>query len=129
VGAAATGIGSFTGEALGIPLKGNYPIWAPGMVWARVPEALMVGWARKRSKRVLASVMVVATVYETLAFFFPDWAFYTFGVFYGSGSTGIWPGFTAALWDLGTLVDLVYIPVAFAVIIKAGPVFRRLGFE
>lgn len=128
VGFGATAIGSFLGEAINIPLKGFPPIYALGIIWARAPEALMVGWARNKGWKMIGLVMVLATVYETLAFFFPDWAFYSFGLFYGSGSTGLWPGFSAALPDLLTIVDLVFIPVAFGLVRAAVPAFKRLGF-
>jgi len=129
IGFSATGIGSFVGEAFGIPLKGFPPIFAPGIVWARAPEALIIGWARKKSTKALVAAMVGATIFETLAFFFPDWFFYSYGVFYGSGSTGIWPGFSAASYDLLTMVDLVFIPVALVLIRAARPAFRRLGYD
>jgi ECF-type riboflavin transporter, S component len=128
VGFEATAIGSFIGEAANVSLKGFPPIYAPGIVWARAPEALIVGWARKKSRRTLAIAMVGATVFETLAFFFPDWAFYSYGLFYGSSNTGVMPGLAAASLDLLTMVDIIFIPVAFVLIREARPAFRRLGF-
>jgi hypothetical protein len=59
--------------------------------------------------------MVVATVYETLAFFFPDWFFYSFTFFYGA-PTGVLSGLSLAALDFGTLIDLVWIPVALLLI-------------
>ncbi len=128
VGFEATAIGSFIGEGLNVALKGFPPIYAPGIVWARAPEAFIVGWASRKSNRMLAMAMVGATVFETLAFFFPDWYFYSYGLFYGSGSTGITPGLYAAAPDLLTMVDLAYIPVAFILTRAARPAFVRLGF-
>jgi hypothetical protein len=128
IGFAATGIGSFVGEALGVAYKGFPPIYAPGIVWARAPEALIIGWARKKSRTTLIAAMVGATIFETLGFFFPDWAFFSYGVFYGNGSTGLWPGLGAASIDLFTIADLVFIPVALVLIRAARPAFRRLGF-
>jgi uncharacterized membrane protein len=129
VGFVSTAVGSLIGEAFGIPLKGFPPIYAAGIVWARAPEALIIGWARKKSTRTLVAAMALATVFETMAFFLSDWLFYSYGVFYGSGNTGFWPGFWAASTDLLTAVDLAYIPVALVLIRAARPAFRRLGFE
>ncbi|MDA4125177.1 MAG: ECF transporter S component [Thaumarchaeota archaeon] len=128
-GAAATGIGSFVGESLNVAFLGWPAIYAPGIVWARAPEALIIGWARRRGTRTLAAAMVGATVFETLAFFFPDWAFYTFGVFGYGSPTGASTGFYAALPDFLTLLDLAFIPIAFVLIRVARPAFKRLGFE
>jgi uncharacterized membrane protein len=127
-GFAATGIGSFIGEYLGVAFKAFPPIYAPGIVWARAPEAIIIGWARKKSRRTLAASMAGATVFETLGFLFPDWAFYTYGLFgYGSPMSVV-QGLTVASVDLLTLVDLAYIPVAFLLIRAARPAFRRLGY-
>lgn len=128
IGAAATGIGSFIGEGLNIPLKGFPPIYAPGIVWARAPEAFIIGWARKKSQRALVAAMVGATLFETTAFFFPDWFFYSYGIFYGSSNTGFWSGLSAASFDLLTIVDIIFIPVALYLIEVSAPAFRRLGF-
>jgi len=128
VGFFATGIGSFIGEALNIPLKGFPPIYALGIVWARAPEALIVGRARRSSRRTLVLAMVVATVFETLAFFFPDWLFYADGFFYGSAQ-GATVGLGLASYYLLTMFDLVFIPVAFVLIKRARPQFKRLGFQ
>lgn len=126
--ASAIGIGSFIGEAINVSTKGGSPIYPLGIVWARVPEALIVGWARNKSPRTLATAMVIATVFETLAFFFPDWLFYAYGLFQysvGSGSTPL----GLAAFDFGTMADLVFIPVAFGIIRAARPAFRRMGFQ
>ena len=129
VGFVSTGIGSFIGEMLGVAYKGFPPIYAPGIVWARAPEALIIGWARKKSRRALLAAMVGATVFETVGFFLPDWAFFSYGVFYGNANTGIWSGLFAASPDLLTMVDLLFIPVAFLLIRAARPAFRRLGYS
>jgi ECF-type riboflavin transporter S component len=126
----STAIGSFLGEFTNVAINGFPPIYAPGIVWARAPEALIIGWARNKAPRTIALAMVAATVFETLAFFFPDWFFYAFGLFgYGTNNTGLTSGFYAAALDFGTLVDLFYIPVAFAIIRGAAPAFKRLGFQ
>jgi len=128
---AAIALGSAIGEGLNVVVgtPGFLPIWVPGMVWARAPEAFIIAWARKKGNRVIVLSMVLATVFETLAFFFPDWVFYTYGLFqYGSSVSAV-TGFWAAFPDFGTLVDLAYIPVALILIRAAGPAFRRLGFD
>ncbi len=69
--------------------------------------------------------MVIAMVYETLAFLFPDLLFYVYGLLgYGTGHLGATSGFHAA-----ALVDLAYVPVAFAIIRGAVRAFKKLGFE
>jgi len=125
----ATALGGFIGEAINVSYKGGSPIYPFGMVWARAPEVLIVAWGARKGNKWLAFSMVVATVFETLAFFFPDWLFYTYGLFsYGSPeSLGL--GFAAAISDLGTMVDVIFIPVAFGIIYAARPAFERLGFR
>jgi len=126
--ASAIAVGSFIGEAVNVSVKGGSPIYPFGMLWARVPEAFIVGWARNRGAKTMAGAMVVATVFETLAFFLSDWLFYAYGLFqYGSPMSATAAMVTAAI-DFGTMVDLAYIPVAFGIIKEAGPAFKRLGF-
>ncbi len=124
----ATAIGGFLGEAFNVAFKGGgSPIYPFGMVWARGPEVFIVAWARTRGPRAMAVAMAGATVFETLAFFFPDWAFYSFGLF----SYGVPAGQTPlglAAFDFGTLADLAFIPVALLIVRQARPAFRRLGF-
>jgi hypothetical protein len=127
-GMEAIAIGSFLGESLNVAWLGWPAIYAPGIVWARAPEALIIGWARKRGTRALVASMVLATVFETLAFFFPDGLFYTYGLFGYSSPYGFTEGFTTALPDFLTLLDLLYIPLALLLIRVARPSFRRLGF-
>jgi len=124
----ATAIGGFVGELFNISTRGGSPIYPFGMIWARGPEALIVAWAATRGRKTLVGAMVAATIYETLAFFFPDWLFYTYAVFgysVGAGQTAL----GLALFDFGTLLDLAFIPVAFVIITAAGPTFRRLGYR
>jgi uncharacterized membrane protein len=125
----ATAIGGFIGEFYNVSFRaGGSPIYPFGMVWARAPEALIVGWAVGRGRKTLALAMVAATLYETFAFLIPDWLFYRYALFgYGvpSGSTAL----GLALFDLGTLADLAFIPVAFVIIAAARPTFRRLGYQ
>jgi len=128
-GCEAIAVGSFLGESLNVAWLGWPAIYAPGIVWARAPEALIIGWARNRGTKTLVASMVAATVFETLAFFFPDWLFYTYGLFgYGSPSS-VSSGFFLAAPDFLTLLDLLFIPLAFVLIRVARPSFRRLGFE
>jgi hypothetical protein len=124
----ATAIGGFIGEAINITYKGGSPIYPFGMVWARGPEVFIVVWGARKGGKWLAVSMVIATVFETLAFFFPDWAFYAYGLFQYQVTSGSTP-LALAAFDFGTLVDVVWIPVAFGIIYAAGPAFRRLGFR
>lgn len=126
---AATGFGSFIGEAYNVSFKGGgSPIYPIGMVWARAPEVLIVAWARTKGEKTLALAMVGATVFETLAFFFPDWLFYSSALFQYQVPAGSTP-LATALVDFGTLADLAYVPVALALIRAARPAFKRLGFD
>ena len=125
----AIAIGSFIGETINSMLYGYPLIYSFGIVWARAPEALIVAWASKRGTRTLVAAMAGATVFETLGFFFPDWAFYYYGLFQYGTPTTIYLAFTAAASDFGTLLDLAFIPVAIILIRQARPAFKRLGFE
>ncbi|MCL4355671.1 MAG: hypothetical protein JRM76_04875 [Nitrososphaerota archaeon] len=126
--AAATGIGGFIGEAYNVAFKGGgSPIYPFGMIWARVPEVIIIAWARNRGTKTLVAAMVCATVFETLAFFFSDWFFYAYGLFSYSVPAGQSP-LGLASFDFATMVDLVYIPAALAIIRAAAPAFRKLGF-
>ena len=116
----STAVGSALGEAINVLIFGSAPaafamIYIPGMVWARAPEALIMNRFRRKSALWLAFAMVIATVYETLAFFFPDWFFYSFTLFYGA-PTGVVAGLSLAAFDFGTLIDLIWIPVALLLI-------------
>lgn len=124
----ATAVGSFIGEGLNVAFLGWPAIYAPGIVWARAPEALIIGWARKKGTTAMVAAMAGATVFETLLFFFPDTIFYTYGLF-GYGTPVSWTrGFLTASSDLLTMLDLVFIPVALVLIRVARPAFRRLGY-
>jgi uncharacterized membrane protein len=133
----ATAMGGFIGEALNVAYRGGgSPIYPFGMVWARGPEVFIVAWAKKRGTRTLVIAMIIATVFETLAFFFSDWAFYNYGLFgyvcstsNGSPCTSVLGAFGVASTDFFTMVDVVFIPVALMLIKAARPSFRRLGFQ
>jgi len=124
----ATAIGGFIGEAINIGLRGGSPIYPFGMVWARGPEVFIIAWAKRKGTRALTLAMAAATVFETLAFFFPDWAFYAYGLFQYGSPMNVASAFWLASYDFGTLLDLAYIPVAFLLIRAARPSFKRLGF-
>lgn len=130
----ATAIGSFIGETLNGALYGYPLIYSFGIVWARAPEVLIVAWARRRGTKALVAAMVGATIFETLAFFLSDWAFYFYGLFgyvcnNGAVCTNLWDAYALASLDFLTMLDLVFIPAALVVIRAARPSFRRLGFE
>jgi len=124
----ATAIGSFLGEAYNVATRGGPPIYAVGMVWARAPEVLIVAWARRRGWKAITAAMVLATIFETVAFLIPDWAFYTYGVFGYGSPVDVLTGFYTALPDVFTMVDIVFIPIALVLVRAAAPAFRRLGF-
>ncbi len=128
-GFAATAIGGFVGELFNITTRGGSPIYPFGMIWARAPEVLIVAWAANKGRRALVLAMVLATVYETFAFLIPDWIFYTYGLFGYGSPMDFYSGLGLALYDLGTLLDLAFIPVALAIIAGAGPTFRRFGYR
>jgi hypothetical protein len=133
----ATAMGGFIGEAFNVAFRGGgSPIYPFGMVWARGPEVFIVAWAKRRGTKTLVIAMVAATVFETLAFFFSDWAFYNYGLFgyvcqtaSGAQCASVYDSYGLASADFFTLVDIAFIPVALALIRAAKPYFRRLGFE
>ena len=95
------GIGYLAGTSLGtiIVPPGFLYIYLVGLVAARGPMALAVGGLRKKSE---VAGMVLGVVIETAVFFSID--FFLFGI-----------GF--AVFDLGTFVDLVFVPITVAVLI------------
>ncbi len=125
----ATALGSFIGEAFNVAFRGGgSPIYPFGMIWARGPEVFIVAWAKRKGRRTLVLAMVGATVFETLGFFFSDWAFYYYGLFSYTAYPSLTASFGVASLDFFTMLDLLYIPVALLVIREAGPAFRRLGY-
>jgi len=125
----ATAVGSFIGELYNVSFKsGGSPIYPFGMLWARAPEVLIVAWGASRGGKWLVASMVVATVYETFAFFVSDGLFYTYGLFGYGSPTNLLGGFALALPDFATMFDLAFIPAALLIIYSARPAFRRLGF-
>ena len=77
-----------------------------GLVVARTPMALVVSFLRKKSE---IAGMVLGVTIETLVFFSIDFVLF---------------GIAIAVFDFGTLIDLVCVPVTFAVLIA---VRRFLG--
>lgn len=125
----ATAIGGFIGEAYNIAFfGGGSPIYPFGMIWARAPEVLIISLAAKRGTKWLVVSMLVATVYETVAFYVPDAFFYAYGLFQYGSPMGLIGGFAAAWSDVFTMLDAAFIPVALAIIFAARPAFKRLGF-
>ena len=126
----ATAIGGFLGEAYNIAFfGGGSPIYPFGMIWARAPEALIVAWAAKKGTRWIAASMVIATIYETVAFYLPDAVFYAYGLFQYGSPQGLLGGLTAASTDVFTLLDMAFIPISLAIVFAARPAFKRLGFR
>lgn len=131
----ATAIGGFIGEAFNVAFRGGgSPIYPFGIVWARGPEVFIVAWAKTRGTKVLVMAMIGATVFETLAFFVSDWAFYTYGLFgyvcsNGAVCTSAYSAYALASLDFFTMVDVAFIPIALVLISAARPSFRRLGFS
>ena len=133
----ATAMGGFIGEAFNVAFRGGgSPIYPFGMVWARGPEVFIVAWAKNRGTRTLVIAMVAATVFETLAFFLSDWAFYNYGLFgyvctnaNGTPCSSVFDALGVASSDFFTMVDAAFIPVALVLIRAARPSFRRLGFK
>jgi hypothetical protein len=133
----STLMGSAVGETLNIFLFGEAAgafalTYVPGIIIARAPEALIVYAFRGRSLRFLALGMAIATVYETVVFFVIDWVVYSFTAFYcpqtPCGSSGILNGFVLASFDFGTLIDLLWIPLALALVVAARRAFNTQSF-
>ena len=112
-------IGSAVGEAISVASSGFPPIFIPGIVWARAPEALIIYRFRSRSLPWISFSMVLATIYETVAFLVPDTFFYAYSLFSYSGATDLASGFTISSLDLLTLIDLAFVPIAIAIVILA----------
>lgn len=126
----ATALGSFLGEAFNVAFRGGgSPIYPFGMIWARGPEVFIVAWAKRKGTKTLLLAMVAATAFETLAFFFSDWAFYFYGLFQYGSPTTLAAAFGLASIDFATMLDLAFIPVALVLIKAARPAFQRLGYR
>jgi hypothetical protein len=129
----ATAIGSFIGETINGTLYGYPLIYSFGIVWARAPEVIIVNWARRKGTKALIIAMVGATIFETMAFFLSDWAFYNYALFgyvcdSGSACVNPWDAYALASIDFLTMLDIIFIPVALLIIRAAAPAFKRLGY-
>jgi uncharacterized membrane protein len=105
VGATATAIGCAIGYLAGTSMgtilipPGFLYIYLVGLVVARTPMALVVGSLRKKSE---IAGMVLGVAVETFIFFAID--FFLFGI-------------AVAILDLGVFIDIVSVPIAFAVLL------------
>ncbi|MDQ1281204.1 MAG: transporter component [Thermoproteota archaeon] len=113
-GVMATAIGCSVGYLVGTSVgtilipPGFFYIFLVGLVVARSPMAFVAGLLRKRSVII---GMVLGVFLETLIFLSID--VYLFGL-------------AIALFDLGVLVDLIFVPVTYALLIV---VRRFLGVK
>lgn len=102
------GLGYLTGTSVGtisVPAGLLYIYWI-GLIVARSPMALVVGLLRKKSQ---ITGMVIGVVIETLIFFSID--LFVLGI-------------AIAVFDFGTLVDLVSVPVTLTVLVAVRRVFN-----
>ena len=104
IGLVATAIGSGLGFLAGVSigtvvvLPAFLYVFFWGIIIARAPMGLGVGLLRKTSE---LAAMIAGVLIETVIFFVADW--YLFG-------------FAGALITLGTLVDLVYVPITYGIL-------------
>lgn len=133
----STAIGSAVGETINIFIFGEAPAafaltYIPGLVLARAPEALIIFRFRQRSVKFLALIMGLATVFESLILFLIDWPVYSYTAFYSSqapcANCGLVGGFGLAALDFGTMIDLVWIPVALALVVAARKAYNIQHF-
>ncbi len=133
----STLIGSAVGETINIFVFGEAAgifalTFIPGIILARAPEALIIFRFRDRTLGFLAKGMILATVFETVMFFLIDWPVYSLTAFYcpqtPCSASGFVVGFYYAALDFGTLIDLVWIPVALALIVAARRSFNTKFF-
>jgi uncharacterized membrane protein len=124
-------LGSAIGEAINLVLTPAPLIFIPGIIWARAPEALIIFKLREKQVQWVTVAMVLATIYETVAFLVPDGFFYSYALFsYGDAYTGLAAGFSYAFFsDIFTLVDLVWIPIALGIVAGVRKSFNTRFFE
>lgn len=126
----STAIGSAIGEAINLVFTPGPLIFVPGIIWARAPEALIVYKFREKPVKWLVFAMVLATVYETVAFLVPDSLFYAYALFsYTNTPQGITAVFLTAFSDIFTLVDLAWIPVALGIVAAVRKAFNIRFFD
>lgn len=137
VGFWSTLIGSGLGETINIFVFGEAPAvfaltYIPGIILARAPEALIIFKSRFGTLRLLTFGMILATVFETVVFFLIDWVVYSLTAFYcpqtPCAASGFTVGFGLAAFDFATLIDVIWIPVALALIVAARRVFNTRFF-
>ena len=98
--AIGSGLGFLAGASIGsimVP-PGFMGVFLLGIVVSRGPMGATVGLLRKINE---AAAMTIAVLVETAIFFFLDWGLFGFGV---------------ALITLGTLIDLVFVPIGYIVL-------------
>ncbi len=106
IGGTSTAIGCAVGYLAGTSLgtilipPGFLYIYLIGLIAARTPMAIVTGLFRKKSE-ILGMILGVIT--ETLIFFAIDLVLF---------------GIAIAIFDFGTLIDLVYVPITFAILIS-----------
>ncbi len=124
-------LGSAIGEAINLVVTPAPLIFIPGIIWARAPEALIIHKFREKQVQWVTIAMILATVYETVAFLVPDGFFYSYALFsYGDAYTGLAAGFSYAFFsDIFTLVDLVWIPIALGIVAGVRKAFNIRFFE
>jgi uncharacterized membrane protein len=124
-------LGSAIGEAINLVVTPAPLIFIPGIIWARAPEALIIYKFREKQVQWITVAMVLATIYETIAFLVPDGFFYSYSLFsYGDAYQGLAAGFSYAfLSDIFTLVDLVWIPIALGIVAGVRKAFNIRFFE
>ncbi len=105
VGVTSTAIGCAIGYLAGtstgtilIP-PGFLYIYLFGLVIARSPMAIVVGVLRKKSE---IAGMIMGVFVETMIFFAIDFALFGIGF---------------AVFDFGTFIDLIFVPITFAVLL------------
>ena len=98
--AIGSGLGFLAGASIGsimVP-PGFMGVFLLGIVVSRGPMGATVGLLRKINE---VAAMTIAVIVETAIFFFMDWGLFGFGV---------------ALITLGTLIDLVFVPIGYIVL-------------
>ena len=98
--AIGSGIGFLGGSSVGTiaVFPGYLYIFFWGIIIARGPMGLSVGVLRKTNETI---AMIVGVLVETVIFFVADWYLFDFGI---------------ALTTLGTLIDLIYVPISYIVL-------------
>jgi uncharacterized membrane protein len=124
-------LGSAIGEAINLVVTPAPLIFIPGIIWARAPEALIIYKFREKQVQWITVAMILATVYETVAFLVPDGFFYSYALFsYADTAQGLTVGFSTAFFsDIFTLVDLVWIPIALGIVTGVRKAFNIRFFE